>query len=57
MGDAGVLKRSEFLYSDYTTAPNSKRDVREGMHATLSALAGKYRRGGSCLVVIRLSRC
>ena len=45
MGDAGIPARTEFLYWDCTTAPNARKDVRESMHSSLSALARRYGRG------------
>jgi len=46
MSELGTAARTEFLYWDCTTAPGARRDVRENMHANLSALANRYRRGG-----------
>jgi hypothetical protein len=49
MTDTDIPVRTEFLYWDCSNAPNARKDVREGMYTTLSALARRYRTSGFML--------
>lgn len=46
MVETDIPARTEFLYWDCSKAPNARKDVREGMYATLSALKRRYRKSG-----------